>query len=104
MFPVHALNHSDLFDAYLESYHEYLPEARRLAREVWGAQGAHFDMCFTTLGKSILGGVGHYRYFFGGSYVALMHCLAWRHRRDLETDAPPCLPLPQRESSSSTNK
>lgn len=83
-FPVHALNHSELFDAYLESYHEYLPEARRLAREVWGVGGAHFDIAFNTLGKSCAGGVGHYRYFFGGSYVALMHCLSWRHRRDLE--------------------
>lgn len=84
MFPVHTLNHSDLFDAYLDSYHAFLPEAQRLAREVWGAKGAHFDMCFTVLGKSIMGGVGPYRTFFGGSYVALMHCLHWRSRRDLD--------------------
>ncbi|MBN1864271.1 MAG: hypothetical protein JW808_05165 [Victivallales bacterium] len=81
-FPVHALNHSDLFDAYLETYQESLPEARRLAREIWGVDGAQFDMCFSALGKSITGGVGHYRYFFGGSYVALMHCLSWRYQRD----------------------
>lgn len=84
MFPVHTLNHSDLFEAYLESYHTFLPEARRLGREVWGAKGAHFDMCFTVLGKSIHGGVGTYRTFFGGSYIALMHCLHWRSRRDLD--------------------
>ena len=83
-FPVHVLNHSDLFDAYLETYHEFLPQARRLAREVWGVDGAHFDMGFNALGKSVMGGVGMYRFFFGGSYVALMHCLSWRSRRDEE--------------------
>ena len=81
-FPVHALNHSDLFEAYLETYHAFLPEARRLAREVWGVHGAHFDMCFNARGKSIFGGVGKYRYFFGGSYIGLMHCLCWRYRRN----------------------
>ena len=84
MFPVHVLNHSELFDAYLDTYHEFLPEARRLAREVWGAKGAHFDMCFNARGRSIVGGVGIYRYFYGGSYVALMHCQHWRSRRDLD--------------------
>jgi hypothetical protein len=32
----------------------------------------------------MLGGVGNYRFFYGGSYVALMHCLCWRYRRDVE--------------------
>ena len=83
-YSVHALDRSDLFDAYLDTYEALLPEARRLAREVWGAGGAHFDMCFNAAGKSVLGGVGRYRFFFGGSYVALMHCLCWRFRRDLD--------------------
>jgi hypothetical protein len=81
-FAVHALNHSELFDAYLDTYQTFLPEARRLAREIWGAPGAHFDMCFNARGRSLMGGVGTYRYFFGGSYVALMHCLCWRYTRD----------------------
>jgi hypothetical protein len=41
-------------------------------------------MCFNARGRSIQGGVGTYRYFFGGSYVALMHCLCWRYRRDVD--------------------
>lgn len=82
--PVHALNHSELFDAYLETYQEFLPEARRLAREVWSTEGAHFDMAFNALGRSVYGGVGAYRFFFGGSYIALMHCLCWKYRRDVE--------------------
>jgi len=32
----------------------------------------------------MLGGVGNYRFFYGGSYVALMHCLCWRYRRDVD--------------------
>ncbi len=83
-FPVHALNHSELFDAYLDTYESFLPEARRLAHAVWQAEGAHFDMAFNAQGRSVLGGVGHYRFFFGGSYVALMHCLCWRYRRDVD--------------------
>ncbi len=82
--PVHVLNHSELFDAYLDSYDEYLPEARRLAREVWGAGGAQFGIALNSLGRPLDGGVGHYRYFFGGSYVALMHCLSWKYCRDIE--------------------
>lgn len=83
-FPVHALNHSELFEAYMATYESFLPEARRLAKDVWGVTGAHFDMCFNAAGKSIFGGAGHYRYFFGGSYVGLMHCLAWRYKHDVE--------------------
>jgi hypothetical protein len=83
-FPVHALNHSELFDAYMTTYEMCLPEARRLAKDVWGVSGAQFDVAFNAAGKSTAGGVGHYRYFFGGSYVGLMHCLAWRFRRDTE--------------------
>ena len=82
-YAVHTLDRSELFDAYLDTYAAFLPEARRLAREVWNAPGAHFDMCFNAAGKSVLGGVGRYRFFFGGSYVALMHCLCWRTRRDM---------------------
>jgi len=83
-YPVHVLNHSELFEAYLDTCERMLPEARRLAREIWGAPGAHFDMCFNANGKSVFGGVGRYRFFLAGAYVALPHCLAWRHRRDLE--------------------
>lgn len=83
-FPVHMLNHSELFDAYLDTYDDLLPEARRLAREIWQAPGAHFDMCNNAAGKSITGGVGPYRYYFGGAYVALMHCFCWQYRRDIE--------------------
>ena len=83
-YPVHALNHSELFVPFLEMYESFLPTARRLALEVLGVSGAHFDMCFNAVGKSVMGGVGNYRFFYGGSYVALMHCLCWRYRRDVE--------------------
>lgn len=82
--PVQVLNHSELFDAYLDAYHEYLPEARRVAKEVWGVEGAQFGINTNALGRSITGGVGHYRYFFAGSYVAFMHCLSWKFNRDVE--------------------
>ncbi len=83
-YPVHALNHSELFESFLDMYESFLPTARRLALEIWGVSGAHFDMCFNAVGKSVMGGVGNYRFFYGGSYVALMHCLCWRYRRDVE--------------------
>lgn len=82
-FPVHMLNHSELFESYLDTYESFLPTARELASKIWGVSGAHFDIAFNSVGKSIFGGVGNYRFFFGGSYVALMHCLCWRYRRDV---------------------
>ena len=82
--PVHALNHSELFDAYLDSYESFLPYARKLAFDVYGVEGAHFDMACNVNGKSMFGGIGRYRYFFGGSYVAFMHCICWRYRRDVQ--------------------
>jgi len=65
-FPVFTLNHAELFEPYLDAYHSFLPEARRLAKEIWKVEGAHFDMGFTILGKSVMGGVGKYRFFFRG--------------------------------------
>ena len=82
-YPVFALNHSELFDAYRDTYQNFLPEARRLAAEVFDAPGAHFDMSFNALGKSIAHGVGTYRHAFMGSYVAFIHCLAWRYKQDV---------------------
>lgn len=82
-FPLHAVNHSELVTPYLQTYAGFLSEARRIAKEVWNASGAHFDMTFTMLGKSLFGGVGKFRYFFAGSFVALIHCLTWRYTRDV---------------------
>ena len=81
--PVHMLNHSELFDAYLETFEALLPVARREAREIWGAGGAHFSGGANQAFRS-WGGVGGYRFGFMGSYVALMHCLCWRYRRDAD--------------------
>jgi hypothetical protein len=83
-FPVFALNHDELFDAYRETYHNFLPEAKRLAKEIFYANGAHFDMAFNALGRSMFQGVGKYRYAFMGSYVALIHCIAWKYKQDVE--------------------
>jgi len=82
-YPVFALNHGELFDAYRETYHSFLPEARRLARDVFKVEGAHFDMCFNAQGHSMFQGVGQYRYGFLGSYVAIVHCMAWRYKQDI---------------------
>ncbi len=82
LYPVHILNHSELAQGYLETFHSFLPEARRLAREVFGVGGAHFDMAFQTRGRSVFGGVGTYRFALMGSYVALIFCRAWQFRRD----------------------
>lgn len=81
-FPVHALNHSELFDAYLDTHAALLPVARQLARSIHGVDGVHFDS-FNILGKLVAGGVGAPRYCLMSSYVALMHCLCWRYRRDI---------------------
>lgn len=83
-FPVFAVNHAELFDAYRETYYNFLPEARRLAKEIFEAEGAHFSMCFNAHGKAISLGLGHYRYGLMGSYVALIHCIAWRYNQDTD--------------------
>jgi len=83
-FPIFALNHGELFDAYRETYHNFLPEAKRLAKDIFQADGAHFDMSFNALGRSMHQGVGTYRYALMGSYVALIHCIAWKYKQDIE--------------------
>lgn len=61
-----------------------MPEAQRLAKDIFQADGAHFDMCFNAHCKSIFQGVGKYRYALMGSYVALIHCLAWKYKQDIK--------------------
>jgi hypothetical protein len=80
-FPVHALNHSELFDAYLETYDSFLPQARQAARQIWNARGAHFGLNANALGDSTHI-AGYARFCLMGSYVALMHCLCWKYTRD----------------------
>ncbi|MDD5704329.1 MAG: hypothetical protein PHR35_00270 [Kiritimatiellae bacterium] len=81
-FPVHALNHSELFEAYLDTSDLLLPESRRLARAVFGARGAHVAS-YTILGN-MSSGLGAVHFLYMGSYQALMHCLCWRYRRDVK--------------------
>ncbi|MCL5103837.1 MAG: hypothetical protein M1133_06955 [Armatimonadetes bacterium] len=82
-FPVHALNHSEIFDAYMDTYDSFLPNARKAARDVWSADGAHFGITINAMGLSatVLGGN---RFYTAGSYVALMHCLCWKYVQDEE--------------------
>lgn len=81
-FPVHALNHSELFEAYMDSSDLLLPVSRRLAKETFGAPGANFAS-YNILGKPLSSMAGSGRHTFLGSYQALMHCICWRTRRDV---------------------
>jgi glycosyl hydrolase family 95 len=84
LFPVFALNHSELFDAYRETYHSFLPAAKKLAKDVFNADGAHFNMNFNAHGKPVDHGLGTYRYAYMGSYVAMIHNIAWKYKQDID--------------------